>query len=120
MPTYHRMANGAESTDIKYQRMKSPTGDGYTALQFKKRPVKIPWRSITVAIVLFIFGSALLCVGALLLSGHISSKYNDRLWPIMILGVLLFVPGAYHVRLACYAYKGYKGYSFEDIPDYED
>ncbi|XP_071476238.1 transmembrane protein 230-like [Diadema setosum] len=121
MPSRHKMSNGAESADVKYTRLKSPaTGDSYTPLQFKKKPPKIPWRSIGVAIILFIMGTVLLTVGALLFTGVIPNDNEDRLWPIMILGVLLFIPGAYHVRLAFYAYRGYKGYSFEDIPDYDD
>lgn len=31
----------------------------------------------------------------------------------------MFIPGFYHVRIAYYAWKGYRGYSFEDIPDFD-
>jgi hypothetical protein len=31
----------------------------------------------------------------------------------------MFIPGAYHVRIAYYAFKGYIGYSFEDIPEFD-
>ncbi|KAJ8754159.1 hypothetical protein K2173_002058 [Erythroxylum novogranatense] len=34
----------------------------------------------------------------------------------MILGVLLFIQGSYYTRIAYYAYKGYKGFSFTNIP----
>ena len=33
-----------------------------------------------------------------------------------ILGMLLFMPGFYYTRIAYYAYKGYKGFSFSNIP----
>jgi len=33
-----------------------------------------------------------------------------------ILGALLFMPGFYYTRIAYYAYKGYKGFSFSNIP----
>lgn len=32
------------------------------------------------------------------------------------LGSVLFVPGLYYTRIAYYAYKGYKGFSFSNIP----
>ncbi len=88
--------------------------------QFRTKPPKVPWKSIVVAMIMFVMGTTLLIIGALLVSGHISTQYSDRLWPVIFLGVILFVPGFYHVRLALYAYKGYPGYSFDDIPDYDD
>lgn len=38
---------------------------------------------------------------------------------MLILGSLMFIPGFYHVRIAYYAWKGYRGYSFEDIPAFD-
>ena len=58
----------------------------------------------------------MLIIGALLFTGHISAKYSDRMWPLFIIGALLFLPGFYHVRLAYYAWRKYDGYSFDDIP----
>ena len=46
-------------------------------------------------------------------------QYADRTYPLLILGSLMFIPGFYHVRIAYYAWKGYRGYSFEDIPDFD-
>lgn len=33
-----------------------------------------------------------------------------------VLGAILFIPGFYYTRIAYYAYKGYKGFSFNNIP----
>lgn len=33
-----------------------------------------------------------------------------------VLGFILFIPGFYYTRIAYYAYKGYKGFSFSNIP----
>jgi hypothetical protein len=33
-----------------------------------------------------------------------------------ILGVVLFIPGFYYTRIAYFAYKGYTGFSFSNIP----
>ena len=46
-------------------------------------------------------------------------QYADRTWPMLILGAIMFIPGIYHVRIAYYAYKGYEGFSYEMIPDFE-
>ena len=44
-------------------------------------------------------------------------KYGDRMWPLFIIGTLLFLPGFYHVRIAYYAWMKYEGFSFDDIPN---
>lgn len=88
-------------------------------LQFEKPPTKTPYKAILLATLLFVVGSTLIIVGALLLAGVINAKYADRTWPVLILGALMFIPGAYHVRIAYYAFKGYQGYSYEDIPEFE-
>jgi hypothetical protein len=33
-----------------------------------------------------------------------------------ILGAVLFIPGFYYTRIAYFAYKGYRGFSFSSIP----
>ncbi|CAK1585214.1 unnamed protein product [Parnassius mnemosyne] len=103
--------------------------DGYTAVpnddsgfsdaQFEVPPPRIPWKAISLAAFLFIVGTILLTVGSLIVTGHIDTKYLDRLWPMIVLGGIMFLPGAYHIRIAFYAYKEYPGYSFADIPEFE-
>lgn len=44
----------------------------------------------------------------------------NRTIPVLIIGVLVFLPGFYHLRIAYYASKGYRGYSYDDIPDFDD
>lgn len=104
-------------------------------------PPKIPWKAIGLASILFILGALLMVIGILLLTGVIDAKvsyiakipmrlslsltfrfrfqYSDRTWPVLILGLIMFVPGFYHVRIAYYAYKGEQGYSFDDIPEFD-
>ncbi|XP_067656815.1 transmembrane protein 230-like [Haliotis asinina] len=108
-----------QPSSAKYHKLTRTGGDGYIDLQFERPPPKIPYKAILLATGLFVAGSILIVVGALLLSGYISPQYSDRTWPVLILGALMFIPGAYHVRLAYYAYKGYDGYSYEDIPEFE-
>jgi hypothetical protein len=33
-----------------------------------------------------------------------------------IVGSIAFIPGFYYTRAAYYAYRGYEGFSFDDIP----
>lgn len=46
-------------------------------------------------------------------------QYADRTWPVLIIGALMFIPGVYHVRIAYYAFRGYQGFSYEDIPEFD-
>ncbi|GFN78099.1 transmembrane protein 230-like [Plakobranchus ocellatus] len=106
----------------KYKRLSTPrtiAGDGFLDIQFEKPPPKIPYKAILLATALFVAGSALIIVGSLLLTGYINAKYADRTWPVMILGAIMFIPGAYHIRIAYYAYKGYEGFTYEDIPEFD-
>jgi uncharacterized membrane protein YgdD (TMEM256/DUF423 family) len=77
----------------------------------------VPVKQILIAFVMFIAGSIMIVIGALLFTGHISAQYSDRMWPLFTIGALLFIPGFYHVRIAYYAWRKYEGFSFEDIPN---
>ncbi|KAK3879464.1 hypothetical protein Pcinc_015971 [Petrolisthes cinctipes] len=107
------------SPSARYQRL-SQDDDGFVDAQFKPRIKSIPWRAISYALLLFAAGTLLLVVGSLLVTGYLEEKYADRTWPVIILGLLMFIPGAYHSYLAYYAFQGYEGYSFDDIPSYDD
>nr|ANG60854.1 transmembrane protein 230b delta 3 [Danio rerio] len=52
--------------------------------------------------------------------GYIDLQHRDRTIPVLIIGILVFLPGFYHLRIAYYASKGYRGYSYDDIPDFDD
>ncbi|XP_054613830.1 transmembrane protein 230a isoform X1 [Dunckerocampus dactyliophorus] len=104
---------------VKYSRL-AADDDGYIDLQFKKSPPKVPYKAIALAIFLFLVGSLLIVFGALLLAGTIVVEHPDRTIPVIIIGILVFLPGFYHLRIAYYAAKGYRGYSYDDIPDFGD
>lgn len=109
----------APTSSARYQRL-TQEDDGFVDAQFKPGPKRIPWKAIGYALVLFAAGTLLLVMGSLLVTGYFDEKYADRTWPVIILGALMFIPGAYHSYVAYYAFKGYEGYSFDDIPSYED
>ncbi|XP_001494883.1 transmembrane protein 230 isoform X2 [Equus asinus] len=118
MPSRTNLATGIPSSKVKYSRLS--TDDGYIDLQFKKSPPKIPYKAIALATVLFLFGAFLIIIGSLLLAGYISKGEANQAVPFLIIGILMFLPGFYHLRIAFYAYKGYRGYSYDDIPDFDD
>ncbi|MCL4147983.1 UNVERIFIED_CONTAM: hypothetical protein GTU68_019706, partial [Idotea baltica] len=80
----------------------------------------VPWKAIIYSFVLLAIGSLALAFGILILTGHIDQKYSDRMWPLFVLGSLMFIPGAYHSYIAIYTFRGYKGFQFSDIPCYGD
>lgn len=95
------------------------TDDGFVDSQFQGELSRIPWKAIALAAFLFIMGSLLITVASLILAGFFNEKYYESMWPLLILGSLMFIPGAYHVRIAYYALKKYPGYTFDDIPDFD-
>ncbi|XP_027882151.1 transmembrane protein 230-like [Xiphophorus couchianus] len=110
---------GLSNNKAKYSRL-AADDDGYIDLQFKKSPPKIPYKAIGVAVILFLIGSLLIILGALFLAGIINVENPDRTIPVIVIGLLVFLPGFYHLRIAYYAAKGYRGYSYDDIPDFGD
>ncbi|CAF0892904.1 unnamed protein product [Rotaria sp. Silwood1] len=89
----------------------------YSDLQFQEQQVKVPVYAIILAIALFLIGSVMIILGALMLTGRIETQYSDRTWPLILVGSLVFLPGFYHLRIAYWAWKGDRNFSFSDIPD---
>eukprot|EP00243_Klebsormidium_subtile_P003840 TRINITY_DN17455_c0_g1_i1.p1 TRINITY_DN17455_c0_g1~~TRINITY_DN17455_c0_g1_i1.p1 ORF type:complete len:102 (-),score=12.85 TRINITY_DN17455_c0_g1_i1:335-640(-) len=74
-----------------------------------------PYKEILLAVGLLTLGAAGIVIGMVMIYNKIG---GDHLHGIVftILGALLFLPGFYETRIAYYAYKGYKGFSFANIP----
>ncbi|CAG5117683.1 unnamed protein product [Candidula unifasciata] len=92
-------------------------GDGFADSQFESPPAKIPYKAIFIAIGLFVVGGILIIVGCLFLTGNIQIQHSGHTWPLLLVGILMFIPGAYYIRIAYYAYKGYDGFSYENMPE---
>uniref|UniRef100_A0A8B9WJ96 Transmembrane protein 230 n=1 Tax=Bos mutus grunniens TaxID=30521 RepID=A0A8B9WJ96_BOSMU len=117
MPSPTNLGTGIPSSRVKYSRL-SNIVDGYRYplwQTFKKSPPKIPYKPIVLATVLFLIGAFLLIIGSLMLAGHITKAVS-----VLIFGILVFLPRFYHLCIAYYASKGYWGYSYNDIPDFDD
>lgn len=76
---------------------------------------KPPRKEISLAVSLLILGTIVIAIGLFMFSQQIG---GDRTHGMLftLLGTVLFVPGFYYSRIAWYAYKGYKGFSFSNIP----
>lgn len=92
-----------------------------SALREDSRAAKVPYKSILLAVALFTIGITLLVVGSLLVSGYwIPAEYADRTIPVLILGCIAFIPGSYHTYIAWASYRHYVGYSYNQIPSFDD
>ena len=99
-----------------FKRIKRKSKDEYYDDQFEDTPIKTPVKSILIAIILFVIGSIMLTIGSLMLAGVIGQGTGSfRAAPLMVIGSIIFIPGAYNVRTAYYAWKGYRGFSYADI-----
>ncbi len=112
---------------MKYTRLKDTVDvhssrDDFQDEQFEDNntPAKPPVKSIALALFLFVLGSVMLVLGSLLQAGVIGEGLGDRAVPLLVLGSICFIPGAYIVRVAYYAWKGNYGFSYRDIPGYDE
>ncbi|KAI0497057.1 hypothetical protein KFK09_023385 [Dendrobium nobile] len=93
-----------------------------TSYSVSSRP---PIKEIVFAVALLVFGSLSIIAGLIMATHQIG---GDRVHgePTLLLflhwiffaglGSVLFLPGFYYTRIAYYAYKGYKDFSFDNIP----
>ena len=121
------MASRFKRSEVKYQKLQSVSRDEeedkdsseyYDDQYVDTEKPTLPIRSIVLSIFLFVIGTMLLILAGLLIGGVFGSSPDASATPLLILGAITFIPGFYHVRLAYYAFKGYHGYSFSDIPNY--
>nr|ABK95503.1 unknown [Populus trichocarpa] len=76
---------------------------------------KPPIKEIALAISLLVFGVAGIVLGIFMTYNSVGGDRAHGLF-FAILGVVLFIPGFYYTRIAYFAYKGYTGFSFSNIP----
>ncbi|KAF4366384.1 hypothetical protein CsatB_023256 [Cannabis sativa] len=84
-------------------------GTSYTV---NNRP---PIKEIALAVALLFFGTLGIVLGIFMAYNRIGGDRAHGSF-FAILGAILFIPGFYYTRIAYYAYKGYKGFSFSNIP----
>lgn len=74
-----------------------------------------PIKEIALAVSLLVFGTLAIFLGIFMAINKVGGDTAHGLF-FAILGGVLFIPGFYYTRIAYYAYKGYKGFSFSNIP----
>lgn len=74
-----------------------------------------PVKEIALAVSLLALGVIGIIVGFIMMLKKVGGDHGHGLF-FAILGAILFLPGFYYTRIAYYAYKGYKGFSFANIP----
>ena len=113
---YRRLAQ-QEATDETDTN--STSNEDFQACQFERLPVAIPWKAIAYAAALLLLGSLLLGTGCLIVAGYLDPEtHNERFWPLILLGSLLFIPGSYHTYFAYKAYSGDPDWAWEEFPDF--
>ncbi|KAB2620456.1 transmembrane protein 230-like [Pyrus ussuriensis x Pyrus communis] len=76
---------------------------------------KPPIKEIALALALLVTDTLGLVIVILMAYNHASGDKAHGLF-FAILGGILFLPRFYYTQIAYYAYKGYKGFSFSNIP----
>ncbi|KAI3846012.1 hypothetical protein MKW98_012677 [Papaver atlanticum] len=74
-----------------------------------------PIKEIALAISLLVFGTLGIIFGIYMAVNRVGGDTAHGIF-FAALGSILFIPGFYYTRIAYYAYKGYKGFSFSNIP----
>lgn len=144
VPTRTSVAAGVPSSKVTYSMLSSPEGEhsnrqketlradaSFTSkrcprvvrshlVEFKQSPTKIPYKAVACATMQSLTGAFLMITGCLLLAGYISKVGSRRAIALLIVGFLVFLPGLYHLLIACKAGPGCQGYSYQDLPDCDD
>ncbi|ONK70573.1 uncharacterized protein A4U43_C05F35100 [Asparagus officinalis] len=72
-------------------------------------------KEIGLAVALLVFGTLAIVIGSIMAYNRVGGDSAHGIF-FAVLGSLMFLPGFYYTRIAYYAYKGYKGFSFSNIP----
>lgn len=75
-------------------------------------PAKTPYKTIFCTALQFSIGTVLIVGGCLLLTGYVSHVGTSRAIAVLIVGILVFVPGFYHLVLICRGCRGCQHYSY--------
>lgn len=61
-----------------------------------------------------------LVISLVIFTGNLESKYDDRAWPAFILGWIMFIPGAFYMKVIVCAFFNLCDHKFEDIPHFNN
>ncbi|GBF96115.1 hypothetical protein Rsub_08991 [Raphidocelis subcapitata] len=86
-------------------------------LRFGAPPEEVPWGSVALALFLAAFGAAAFVLAWLHWTQAIFGKEQAEIG-FTIVGIMTFLPGAYHSCIAYHCWRGTPGYRWSDIPSY--
>lgn len=86
--------------------------------RFDIPPTPIPWASIGLATFLLLLGTSSFILAWFHFTQRVMGKVGAE-FGLTFVSLITFIPGFYHTRMAYYAWKGYRGYSFDKIPSYQ-
>ena len=82
------------------------------------------WRTVSAALLFFVTGSLMLYYGLLDLraSGRAGAdpQARERGLAMLVVGALTFLPGSYAVTVLLGARLGWRGYSYDTLPSYDE
>lgn len=85
-------------------------------LRFEEMESPIPYKSIILSVFLAVFGISCFVLAWLHWTQQLLGKEQAE-FGFMFLGLMTFIPGAYHCRIAFGAWRGERGYVWELIPE---
>ncbi|KAK4759832.1 hypothetical protein SAY87_022963 [Trapa incisa] len=83
-----------------------------TSYSVNNRP---PIKEVALAVSLLVVGVLGVLIGIFMAANRVGGDRTHGVF-FVILGAILYIPGFYYTRIAYYAYKGYQGFSFSNIP----
>ncbi|XP_040564157.1 transmembrane protein 230 [Lepeophtheirus salmonis] len=112
------MTSSPSTTTTFRRKPKTRSTDDFVPEQYQYvLKESIPWKSIGFATFLFLVGGLCIVSGSLIQFRTLEE--DDRIWPLIIIGCLMFIPGSYHVYIAFRALIGSPGYNFDDYAKFE-
>ena len=79
----------------------------------------VPVKAISFAIILFIMGFFFLGLGIMILTGYYETDGEDeRGWPLIIIGLITFLPGSWATTIAICSYFKIEGWSYSELPKF--
>lgn len=123
--TASAMSKSSKESEDNVPKYRKLRGDGrvddgcFDDSQFERPKGRVPWKAITFAVFLFVNGSLVIMYSLFKLFDYEDTEAKSRSIALLVLGLLMFIPGSYHVALAYLSYHEYPGYSFDDILDFD-
>ena len=82
-------------------------------------PFEARKKSMAAGACLLLIGCICLTLGILIVTGAMETSHSDRGWPLVVVGIMTFLPGSWATFISVMAYFRVSGYRIEELPVYE-